>query len=82
MAFMGKTIINICIDADVKRQFQALCAEAGLSMTAGFSLLARKCVEEKRIPFDDGARVPAAQSMAAPEEAGQMRDNPLSVKNK
>lgn len=66
---MGKTIINICIDADVKRQFQALCAEAGLSMTAGFSLLARKCVEEKRIPFEDGGGVPNNETIAPKEDA-------------
>ena len=40
------------MDSDVKRNMEQVCAELGLSMSAAFTIFARKVGREKRIPFE------------------------------
>lgn len=49
---MANTNINIRMDADLKRQFEAFCADMGMTMTTAFNVFARKAVREYRIPFE------------------------------
>lgn len=44
--------VNFKLDADVKKNMEQVCAELGLSMSAAFTVFARKVGREKRIPFD------------------------------
>lgn len=44
--------INFKLDADVKKNMEQVCNELGLSMSAAFSIFARKVGREKRIPFE------------------------------
>ena len=44
--------VNFKLDADVKKSMEQVCNELGLSMSAAFSLFARKVGREKRIPFE------------------------------
>jgi len=39
---MANTNINIRMDADLKRQFEAFCADMGMTMTTAFNVFARK----------------------------------------
>ena len=39
---MASTNINIRMDADLKRQFEAFCADMGMTMTTAFNVLRRK----------------------------------------
>ena len=43
---MANTNINIRMDADLKRQFEAFCADMGMTMTTAFNVFARKAVRE------------------------------------
>ena len=36
------TNVNIRMDADLKRQFEAFCADMGMSMTTAFNIFAKK----------------------------------------
>ena len=45
---MANTNINIRMDADLKRQFEAFCADMGMTMTTAFNVFARKAVRENR----------------------------------
>ena len=36
---MANTSINIRMDADLKRQFEAFCADMGMTMTTAFNIL-------------------------------------------
>lgn len=56
---MANININIRIDADLKRQFEAFCADMGMTMTTAFVLFAKKTVRENRIPFEIGGDAPA-----------------------
>lgn len=44
--------VNFKLDSDVKKSMEQVCAELGLSMSAAFTVFARKVGREKRIPFD------------------------------
>ena len=43
--------VNIKMDSDVKKKMEQVCAELGLTMSAAFTIFARKVGREKRIPF-------------------------------
>ena len=48
---MSTTAISIRLDSDIKRQFDDLCKEFGISTNAAFNLFARAVVREQAIPF-------------------------------
>ena len=60
---MANTNINIRMDSDLKRQFEAFCVDMGMSMTTAFNIFAKKVVREYRIPFEIGAEVPNAETI-------------------
>ena len=66
------TNINIRMDRDLKREFEAFCADMGMSMTTAFTIFAKKAVREYRIPFEIGRDVPNAETLAALREAERL----------
>lgn len=42
---------SLRIDTELKRQFEQFCDDVGISMTAAFTLFAKKVVREHRIPY-------------------------------
>ena len=48
---MSTTAISIRLDSDIKKQFDQLCKEFGISTNAAFNLFARTVVREQSIPF-------------------------------
>ena len=44
--------VNFRLDAAVKKNMEQVCAELGLSMSAAFTIFAKKVGRERRIPFD------------------------------
>ncbi len=44
--------VNFRLDEDVKKSMEQTCSELGLSMSAAFTIFARKVSREKRIPFE------------------------------
>ena len=44
--------VNSRLDAAVKKNMEQVCAELGLSMSAAFTIFAKKVGRERRIPFD------------------------------
>ncbi len=50
---MGQTVnVNFKLDKEVKAIMEQVCAELGLSMSAAFTIFAKKVSREKRIPFE------------------------------
>ena len=66
---MATSNINIRMDSELKRQFEAFCSDMGMSMTTAFNILAKKTVREYRIPFEIGADIPNAETRKAIEDA-------------
>ncbi len=50
---MSKTVnVNFKLNEDVKKMMEQACDELGLSMSAAFTIFAKKVGREKRIPFE------------------------------
>ena len=47
--------VNFKLDADVKKNMEKACSDMGLSMTAAFTIFAKKVGQERRIPFEVSA---------------------------
>lgn len=53
---MAQTVnVNFKLDADVKRSMEQACSEMGLTMSAAFTVFAKKVGRERRIPFEISA---------------------------
>lgn len=53
---MSQTVnVNFRIDAEDKKKMESACDEMGLSMTAAFTIFAKKVGRERRIPFEVSA---------------------------
>ena len=44
--------VNFRLDEEVKKGMEQACSELGLSMSAAFTIFAKKVSREKRIPFE------------------------------
>lgn len=69
---MANTNINIRMDSDLKKQFEAFCAEVGMSMTTAFTIFAKKTIRENRIPFEISA-APDNDTIDAINEVKKMK---------
>jgi len=49
---MGQTTLSIRMDEDVKRRFDAFCADVGMNATVAINMFASITLQEKRLPFD------------------------------
>jgi len=61
---MSTTAISIRLDSDIKKQFDNLCKEFGISTNAAFNLFARTVVREKAIPFAISLNTSAQNALA------------------
>ena len=52
---MAQMNINISMDEDLKQDFDALCDEMGLTMTAAFTIFAKAVTKKRAIPFEISA---------------------------
>mgnify|MGYP000135547520 CR=1 FL=1 len=73
---MATTNVNIRMDADLKKQFEAFCTDMGMTMTTAINVFARKAVRENRIPFEISGDVPNAETLEAIQEVKKMKANP------
>ncbi len=49
---MAQTIVSVRMDDNLKKDFDSVCNDLGLSMTAAITMLAKKMTREKRLPFE------------------------------
>ncbi len=49
---MAQTTISVRMDDTLKKEFDSVCNDLGLSMTTAVIMLAKKMTREKRIPFE------------------------------
>ena len=52
---MTQATINLRMDADLKRDLEAVCKEMGMNLTTAFTIFAKKVTRERRIPFEVSA---------------------------
>lgn len=73
---MATTNINIRMDSDLKKQFEAFCSDMGMTMTTAVNIFAKKAVREYRIPFEIGAENPNTETIEAIKEVQRMKADP------
>ena len=78
---MASTNINIRMDSDLKKQFEAFCADMGMTMTTAFNIFAKKAVREYRIPFEIGEEIPNDETKEAIREVQEMKADPTLGKS-
>lgn len=49
---MAQTTVSVQMDDALKKDFDHICEDLGLSMTTAITMLAKKMTREKRLPFD------------------------------
>lgn len=49
---MAQTTLSIRIDDTLKKDFDNVCSNLGLSMTTAITMLAKKMTRENRLPFE------------------------------
>lgn len=74
--YMAQTNINIRMDENLKKDFDTLCGDLGLTMTVAFNVFAKTMVRQQRIPFEISMDVPNAETAAALREVEEMKKNP------
>jgi len=52
---MAQATINLRMDAELKRDLEAICKEMGMNLTTAFTIFAKKVTRERRIPFEISA---------------------------
>ena len=49
---MAQTTLSVRMDDEVKRKFDAFCAEVGMNASVAVNLFAKAVIREHRIPFE------------------------------
>lgn len=49
---MAQTTVSVRMDHTLKKDFDNVCNDLGLSMTTAITMLAKKMTREKRLPFE------------------------------
>ena len=57
------TNISIRMDADLKKQADALFGELGMNITTAFNIFVRQAVREGKIPFDISLNRPNSEGV-------------------
>ena len=73
---MAQINVNIRMDEDLKKDFDDLCKDLGLTMTTAFTVFAKTMVRRQMIPFEISKGIPNARTMAAIEETEAMVKDP------
>lgn len=77
---MAKTPTSISLDADVKERVMPILGEMGLDLSTAVGIFLRQTIRERRIPFEIALDTPNAVTIAAMQEAEEMKKNPTSYK--
>ena len=49
---MAQTTVSIRMEEDLKKDFDSICNDLGMTMTTAVIILAKKMAREKRLPFE------------------------------
>lgn len=52
---MSQTTLNVRMDSQLKKQFEDLCCDFGMTPSTAVNVFARALVRERRIPFEIAA---------------------------
>ena len=62
---MAQATFSVRMDESLKRQFDSLCADFGMSVSTAINVFARAVVRERRIPFEISSPTPEVSRESA-----------------
>lgn len=62
-SIMAQQTFSIRMDAQLKKEFDALVEDMGMNATTAFNIFARAVVREKKIPFEIGTQSTQEKSL-------------------
>lgn len=71
---MGQSTISFRVDENLKRNFDKLCTEFGVSNSAALTIFMKAVVREKRIPFEIKADYKSDKKAMAMGTMDQLRN--------
>ena len=79
---MAQTLVNIRMDENLKKYFDNVCSELGMSMTTAITIFAKKMSREHRIPFEVSADPFYSESnmKAMAESLNQLKSGKVIIK--
>ncbi len=73
---MALATFSIRMDESLKRQFDTLCNDFGMTASTAFNVFAKAMVRQQGIPFVVTRDIPNAETIAALDEVERMKKNP------
>ncbi len=64
---MAQSTFSVRMDEDLKKQFDTLCSEFGMTVSTAINVFARAVVRERKIPFEIASPAPVITREAAME---------------
>ena len=77
---MSTVSVNLRMDSEIKNQLEDFCKDVGLSMSAVFTIYAKKIIAENKIPFEITGSKPNKETLNAFEEAKDIVAHPEKYK--
>ena len=77
---MATVNMSIRMDAELKKQADAMFADMGLNMTTAMNMFLRQVVRQGRIPFEIATDIPNAETLAAIKEMDDMLSGKITAK--
>ncbi len=71
---MAQTNVNIRMEENLKKQFDALCNELGLTMTTAINIFAKTMVRQRGIPFEVSLSIPNEETLQAIDDVNNERN--------
>jgi len=71
---MAQTNVNIRMEENLKKQFDALCNELGLTMTTAINIFAKTMVRQRGIPFEVSLSIPNEETLQAIDDVDNERN--------
>lgn len=78
---MATTNVTIRMDAELKKQAEALLKEMGMNMTTAFTVFTKQLVRDGCFPFTPDVRVPNEETRAALEEMNAILEGKIPSKS-
>ena len=77
---MATVNMSIRMDAELKKQAEAMLSDMGLNMTTAMNMFLRQVVRQGRIPFEIATDIPNSETLAAMKEVDDMISGKIPAK--
>ena len=77
---MATVNMSIRMDAELKKQADAMLSDMGLNMTTAMNIFLRQGVRQGRIPFEIATDIPNAETLTAMKEVDDMINGKIPAK--